>query len=521
MRANAVIVAAALAAGIFATPASANELPDRAQAVSLLETGGPGVARAAEAALLGSPADLAAFLATGRRQAQNDDERVLVTQALSNGGPITKRTAQRALSGTQDDIREYLANGLPLARSADDRIAVSQAMDVGGPTVNERGAEVLDNGTPEDVRAFLETGLQRAKDVDDRVTATQAMAAGGPEVKAAAQTALDGTPEDIRYFLSLWRQVAADYDAEVTAVQEQVDAAKAAAAGNRPQDVKLAADKAAQLAADARKADTDRLVVQQGQNQQAGRDAAAAEHDAQQRADEAAARAAKAKTDNDKLLADAADPALTVPNGRKASVYLLRNGGAAVKNAARAALSGSDDDVVTFVRSGLAVAQESDDRAAVSAIAADPNARPGLRQAARDALAGPYAGVAALLRTGDYPGRDTDDRVEVNQIMAAGGPATKSWAQNALDGTVADIREFLAKGRYTAHLIDLNIYVTRTLGEGPEVRAVAQGVLDGPDSGDQHYLDVELPRARARDAFTAAHVTKVNGLVAEAAALVS
>ncbi|MEV6830872.1 ALF repeat-containing protein [Amycolatopsis sp. NPDC051102] len=520
MRANAVIVAAALAAGVFATPAAADVLPDRAQAVSLLETGGPGVARAAEEALLGSPADLAAFLATGRQRAQDDDERVLVAQALSAGGPVTKRTAQEALNGTQADIREYLAHGLPQARIADDRIAVGQAMSTGGPTVNARAQKALD-GTPADVRAFLETGLQKAKDVDDRLTVNQAMAAGGPEVKAAAQTALDGTPADVRYFLSLWRQVAANYDAEVTAVQGQLDGAKAAAAAHRPLVVKLAAEKAAKIAADARQANTDRLAAQQAKNQQDGRAAAAAEAAAQQQAQEAAARAAQAKADNDKLLTDAADPALTVPNGRKASVYLLRNGGAAVKNAARAALSGSDDDVVTFVRTGLAVAQESDDRAAVSAIAADPNARPGLRQAARDALAGPYAGVAALLRTGDYPGRDTDDRVEVNQIMAAGGPATKSWAQKALDGTVADIREFLAHGRYTAHLIDLDVYATRTLGEGPEVVAVAQGVLDGPDSGLQQYLDVELPKARARDAFTAEHVTKVNALVAEAAALVS
>ncbi len=208
-----------------------------------------------------------------------------------------------------------------------------------------------------------------------------------------------------------------------------------------------------------------------------------------------------------------------MPNGRRVSVYLLRNGGAAVKDAARAALSGSDDDVVTFVHRGLAVAQESDDRVAVAAIAADPKARPGLRQAARDALAGPYAGVAALLRTGDYPGRDTDDRVEVNQILAAGGPSTKPAAQKALDGTVADVREFLAHGQYVTHLIDLSVYATRTLSEGPEVVAVAQGVLDGPDSALQAYLDGELLKARARDAVTAQHVAKVNALVAEAAAL--
>jgi hypothetical protein len=172
------------------------------------------------------------------------------------------------------------------------------------------------------------------------------------------------------------------------------------------------------------------------------------------------------------------------------------------------------------VRSGLAAAQESDDRAAVAAVAADPQARPGLRQAARDALAGPYAGVTALLSTGNYPGRDTDDRVEVDQIMATGGPATRRAAQQALDGTPADVRAFLVTGRFVAQRHDLRIKVAQTLSEGPEVNAVAQGVLDGPDSYLAPYLAGELAQARARDAFTAQHVTKVNALVAEVNALV-
>ncbi|GAB3141146.1 ALF repeat-containing protein [Amycolatopsis stemonae] len=508
------MIAAALAAGVFATPAAADVLPDRAQAVGYLETGGPGVARAAEAALLGTPADLAAFLATGRQQAKDDDDRVLVTQALSTGGPVTKRAAQQALGGTIEDVRAFLATGLAQARVADDRIAVGQAMSTGGPTVNARAQKALD-GTPADVRAFLETGLQQARDTDDRITADQAMAAGGPEVRAAAQTALDGTPDDVRYFLSLWRQVAANGDTELAGVQAQVDFGKAAAAKHSALGVQLARSRAATIASDARQANKDRLAAQRAKGQEDGRAAAGAEATAQQEARDAAARAAQAKTDNDKLLADAADPALTVPNGRRAAVYLLRTGGAAVKNAARAALSGSDDDVVTFVHSGLPAAQETDDRAAVQAIADDPQARPGLRQAARDALAGPYSGVAELLRTRDYPGRDTDDRVEVDRIMAAGGPSTKAAAQKALDGTVADIRAFLATGQYVSHLIDLDVYVTRTLSDGPEVEAVAQGVLDGPRAGLQPYLDNALPRARARDAFTAEHVAKVNALLAQ------
>jgi hypothetical protein len=51
--------------------------------------------------------------------------------------------------------------------------------------------------------------------------------------------------------------------------------------------------------------------------------------------------------------------------------------------------------------------------------------------------------------------------------------------------------------------------VAQTLSEGPEVTVVAQGVLDGPDS----YLQPYLAKARARDAFTAEHVAKVNALL--------
>ncbi|MEV6621677.1 ALF repeat-containing protein [Amycolatopsis sp. NPDC051114] len=96
-----------------------------------------------------------------------------------------------------------------------------------------------------------------------------------------------------------------------------------------------------------------------------------------------------------------------------------------------------------------------------------------------------------------------------------GGPATKSAAQQALDGTVADVRAFLATGQCVARTHDLRIRLAQTLSEGPEVTAVAQGVLDGPDSYLQPYLDNDLAKARARDAFTAEHAAKVNALLSQ------
>ena len=144
-------------------------------------------------------------------------------------------------------------------------------------------------------------------------------------MQAAAQTALDGTPEDVRYFLALWRQVAANHDDELEAVQERVDAAMELDAEGDAEGP-AAADRAGELIDANRDANITRLADQQAKAQHDAQIAAGAEGTAQQQARDAAARAAQAKADNDKLLADAADPALTVPDGRRASAYLLRNG---------------------------------------------------------------------------------------------------------------------------------------------------------------------------------------------------
>jgi short repeat uncharacterized protein predicted to be involved in signal transduction len=70
-------VAALLVAGLSA-PAQADDAPtpaNRTQCVQLMIGGSPAVSRAAEAALVGTDADLSAFLSSGLAAAQDADNR--------------------------------------------------------------------------------------------------------------------------------------------------------------------------------------------------------------------------------------------------------------------------------------------------------------------------------------------------------------------------------------------------------------------------------------------------------------
>ena len=83
----------------------------RADVVRLVKTGSPGLARAAEAALLGTDQELQQFLATGQFEAAESDDRVRIAEFLSMGGTATRTAAGEALSGTPQDVRSFLATG--------------------------------------------------------------------------------------------------------------------------------------------------------------------------------------------------------------------------------------------------------------------------------------------------------------------------------------------------------------------------------------------------------------------------
>lgn len=240
---------------------------------------------------------------------------------------------------------------------------------------------------------------------------------------------------------------------------------------------------------------------------------------AEWKAGEAAQRDAETQRLLDEAAAPGTDPAVVVSDVRTAAVNLLDTGGPWTKTVAATALSGDEAGLREFLRSGLAVATEQDDRASVLTLA-DTSDNERFKQAALAAFAGTYDEVKEFLRTRDYPGKADDDRIAVQLILDNGGPATKDAANKALDGTAEDVAEFLRTGQYVAAEHDDRIAVSQALASGgPEVQAAAQAALDGPASYLRTFLRTEQYTAQQRDIDTAVHNADVHRYVTEAASI--
>ena len=113
------MLAAALVAtvsiSVLAVPASAAddiEVADsRYQALLLLRTGGPSVARAAEQALVGSDEDVATFLVDDYFAARQQDDLTRVEEYAGLGGTTMKNAAESALLGSVEARRTFLNGG--------------------------------------------------------------------------------------------------------------------------------------------------------------------------------------------------------------------------------------------------------------------------------------------------------------------------------------------------------------------------------------------------------------------------
>jgi hypothetical protein len=181
--------------------------------------------------------------------------------------------------------------------------------------------------------------------------------------------------------------------------------------------------------------------------------------------------------------------------------YLL-DGGPSVRRAAEAALLGSAQDLDAFIDSGLAQAQEADERAAAQVLAGLDG--PSTRQAAINALAGSAEDVRAFVNGGWKTAWAADERVRVHRVMETGGPSVTAAAQAALAGSAEQVTDFLASGRRTAERADDRLAATRMLtgganGSGPVLDAAAQAALAGSAEELREFLTSGQWVARARD----------------------
>ncbi|NKY41163.1 hypothetical protein HGA02_17035, partial [Cellulomonas septica] len=109
------VVSVVLGLTVGGTPAAADEPlddgSDRSWAAALLTTGTPSVRRAAEAALLGSDAQLDAFVDTGFEAALAADYRASAQTLGGTDGPALKAAATTALAGTDAQLKAFVDGG--------------------------------------------------------------------------------------------------------------------------------------------------------------------------------------------------------------------------------------------------------------------------------------------------------------------------------------------------------------------------------------------------------------------------
>ncbi|MGW7587468.1 ALF repeat-containing protein, partial [Kitasatospora sp. NPDC054769] len=131
-------------------------------------------------------------------------------------------------------------------------------------------------------------------------------------------------------------------------------------------------------------------------------------------------------------------------------------GGPKVREAADKAIDGTAADRRTFLESGWQAALDTDRRLWITRIT-DPAMGAGRSlQAAGDAALRSNTGddLQRFLTEGQFTAKDADDRVKLVQILSSGGPNVQAAARIALNGSIQDVRDFLATGQYIAQSRD-------------------------------------------------------------------
>ena len=126
---------------------------------------GSAVDAAAQKAMDGTIEDQRNFLTTDRWPAQAEDDRVAVFTTLHlasvyNDRGVTKAAQQALNSGTPTVLRAFLETGCRLAQFEDDRVAIFRILadPTTDPAVRAAAEQALDEDTPEAARYFLEHG---------------------------------------------------------------------------------------------------------------------------------------------------------------------------------------------------------------------------------------------------------------------------------------------------------------------------------------------------------------------------
>lgn len=194
----------------------------------------------------------------------------------------------------------------------------------------------------------------------------------------------------------------------------------------------------------------------------------------------------------------AADPEVPPPSAREQVLQLWKSGGASVKSAAGAALTGNDAQVRAYLDAGQKTAEELDLRAAALTLVTD--AGPGVSEAASKALNGTSQELAAFMKDGWKAPFDDDQRVSAARATEAGGAGVREAGDAAMNGSMDSIRAFLTEGQYKQRDDDARVRVAQIeAGGGPATKRAAASALQAGMTEVRDFLTYGQHIARAQD----------------------
>lgn len=240
---------------------------------------------------------------------------------------------------------------------------------------------------------------------------------------------------------------------------------------------------------------------------------------------QSAATQIKALSLNDtatQLAEDSASPDVDIPaiatKGRQLALQALELLGPWHQEAAARALSGTDQDVLDYVRTRWKEANDNDVRQSVVNLSAQsPYAS--VRTAATTVLDGTTEQINAFHVAGQYEAGLDDMKVDVAKLAESGGPSVSDKAKAVLtSGTGKALATFLQISQYGERLTDEKVVVAR-LAEtgGPELSTAAKIALAGPPQAVHEFFSTGQYMAQRKDDLAKVHVNQVKRLLAEGA----
>ncbi|WP_329461012.1 polymorphic toxin-type HINT domain-containing protein [Streptomyces sp. NBC_01431] len=211
-----------------------------------------------------------------------------------------------------------------------------------------------------------------------------------------------------------------------------------------------------------------------------------------------------------------ADTKAVAVKGRAIAMRAMKAFDSWRQSAAAQALAGSDDDVLTYLRTGAKKAGSDEIRQQVSDLASQSPYEQ-VRTGAVEALKGTDQQISDFYSTGQFQVALVEYRVLISKINNAGGPSVKKASQDALaDGSVQALTAFLNNGRYQAQNTDERVIATKLYNDGgPEVKGAAMVALTGPAAKLHDFVEIGQYMADRKDKLTDNHVAQGQRLLNE------